>query len=114
MPRPFWGEAILFASYLINRIPSSILNFQTPFQTLHHHIQMPPTLNLEPRIFGCAVFVHIHNHQQSKSRSVLSLSMHLIRKDISVIILLVRRFIPLTPFCFKKTGRQWKVTGYPP
>ncbi|CAL2248981.1 unnamed protein product [Prunus armeniaca] len=109
MPRPFWGEAVLSASYLINRIPSSILNFQTPLQTLHQHIQMPLIPNLEPQIFGCVVFFHIHDHQQSKPRSVLSLAMHLIRKDIGVIILLVIRM----PFCLKTTGSQWKVIGYP-
>ncbi|CAL8992980.1 unnamed protein product [Prunus brigantina] len=51
MPRSFWGEAILSAAYLINRIPSSILQFRTPLQTLQHHSQIPPTQNLEPRIF---------------------------------------------------------------
>ncbi|CAL2253605.1 unnamed protein product [Prunus armeniaca] len=66
MPRPFWGEAVLSATYIINRIPSSILNFQSPIQTLHHHLQIPHTLNLEPRIFGCVVFVHLHHHQRSK------------------------------------------------
>ncbi|CAL8988820.1 unnamed protein product [Prunus brigantina] len=61
MPRHFW--AVVSASYLINRIPYSILNFQTPLQTLHHHIQTPLIPNLEPRIFGCVVFVHLHDHQ---------------------------------------------------
>ncbi|KAI5349204.1 hypothetical protein L3X38_002091 [Prunus dulcis] len=55
--------AVVSAAYLINRIPFNILNFQTP---LHHHIQTPPTQNLEPRIFGCVVFVHLHDHQRSK------------------------------------------------
>ncbi|CAL9011096.1 unnamed protein product, partial [Prunus brigantina] len=59
MPRSFWGEAVLSAAYLINRIPSSILQFRTPLQTLQHHCQIPPTQNLEPRIFGCVVFVHL-------------------------------------------------------
>ncbi|CAL9029135.1 unnamed protein product [Prunus brigantina] len=63
MPRSFWGEAIVSAAYLINQIPSSILHFQTPLQTLHHHIQTPSTPNLEPRILGCIVFVHLHDHQ---------------------------------------------------
>ncbi|CAL2271615.1 unnamed protein product [Prunus armeniaca] len=66
MPRSFWGEAVVSAAYLINRIPFSILNFQTPLQTLHHHIQTLPTPNLEPWIFGCVVFVHLHDHQLSK------------------------------------------------
>ncbi|CAL8991565.1 unnamed protein product [Prunus brigantina] len=52
MPQHFWGEAVVSAAYLINRIPSNILNFQTPLQTLHYHIQTPPTPNLEPRIFS--------------------------------------------------------------
>ncbi|KAI5344481.1 hypothetical protein L3X38_012358 [Prunus dulcis] len=66
MPRFFWSEAVVSAAYCINRIPSNILNFKTPLQTLHHHIQTPPTPNLEPRIFGCVVFVHLHDHQRSK------------------------------------------------
>ncbi|XP_021829064.1 uncharacterized protein LOC110769409 [Prunus avium] len=55
MPRSFWG-----------RIPSSILQFRTPLQTLQHHSQIPPTQNLEPRIFGCVVFFHLHDHHRSK------------------------------------------------
>ncbi|CAL9005203.1 unnamed protein product [Prunus brigantina] len=66
MPRSFWGEAVLSAAYLINRIPTSILQFRTPLQTLQHQCQIPPTQNLEPRIFGCVVFVHLHDHQRSK------------------------------------------------
>ncbi|KAI5353284.1 hypothetical protein L3X38_006177 [Prunus dulcis] len=66
MPRSFWGEVILSAAYLINQIPSSILNFQTPLQTLYHHLQIPHTKNLKPRIFGCVVFVHLHDRQHSK------------------------------------------------
>ncbi|CAL9004267.1 unnamed protein product, partial [Prunus brigantina] len=47
-------------------IPTSILQFRTPLQTLQHQCQIPPTQNLEPRIFGCVVFVHLHDHQRSK------------------------------------------------
>ncbi|CAL2267943.1 unnamed protein product [Prunus armeniaca] len=66
MPRSFWGETVVSAAYLINRIPSSILNFQTSLQTLHHHIRTPPTPNLEPQIFGCVIFVHLQDYQRSK------------------------------------------------
>ena len=34
VPKLFWGEAILTGSYLINRLPSRVLQFQTPLQIL--------------------------------------------------------------------------------
>ena len=34
VPTYLWGEAILTATYLINRLPSRILNFKTPIDNL--------------------------------------------------------------------------------
>ena len=30
VPKYFWGDALLTAGYLINRLPSNVLNFQSP------------------------------------------------------------------------------------
>ncbi|CAL8132821.1 unnamed protein product [Prunus armeniaca] len=38
MPRSFWGEAVFSAAYLINRVPSSVLNFQTPLQAFPQQV----------------------------------------------------------------------------
>ena len=56
VPQPFWGDAILAACYLINRMPSSILLDQIP-----HFVLLPnqPLFDLPPRVFGCVCFVHI-------------------------------------------------------
>ena len=56
VPQLFWGDAILVAWYLINRIPSIVLHDQIP-----HSIIFPnqPPLCLLPRVFDCVYFVHI-------------------------------------------------------
>ena len=41
IPISYWGEAITFAAYLINRVPSSSINFQTPLQALTNVIVAP-------------------------------------------------------------------------
>lgn len=66
MPTSYWGEAITVAAYLINRVPSSSLQFQTPFNVLHEAISAPTVPNLSPRVFGCVAFVHLHKPFRNK------------------------------------------------
>ncbi|RVX18371.1 Retrovirus-related Pol polyprotein from transposon TNT 1-94 [Vitis vinifera] len=68
-PISYWGEAITSAAYLINRVPSSSINFQTPLQALTNVVVAPTVLNLPPRVFGCVTFVHLHKHQRTKLTS---------------------------------------------
>ncbi|RVW60823.1 Retrovirus-related Pol polyprotein from transposon TNT 1-94 [Vitis vinifera] len=67
VPKLFWGQAVLTAAYLINRMPFRVLKFQTPCQTL---LKSFPTTRListvPPKIFGCSVFVHINQQHRSK------------------------------------------------
>ena len=55
VPTTFWSDAVLTACYLINRMPSSVLNDQIP-----HSLLFPndPLYHLPPRVFGCVCFVH--------------------------------------------------------
>ncbi|RVW93483.1 Retrovirus-related Pol polyprotein from transposon TNT 1-94 [Vitis vinifera] len=68
-PISCWGEAITSAAYLINRVPSSSINFQTPLQALTNAVVAPTVPNLPPRVFGCVAFVHLHKHQRTKLTS---------------------------------------------
>ncbi|RVW45977.1 Retrovirus-related Pol polyprotein from transposon TNT 1-94 [Vitis vinifera] len=68
-PISYWGEAITSAVYLINRVPSSSINFQTPLQALTNVVVAPTVPNLPPRVFGCVAFVHLYKHQCTKLTS---------------------------------------------
>ena len=59
VPREYWGEAVKSAAYLINRTPSRVIEFQNPQHQLHTLLSVPSMPNLEPRVFGCTVYVHI-------------------------------------------------------
>ena len=67
VPKHFWGDAVLTACYLINRLPSKILNYQTP---LSYFSSLSPTYHvfsqLDSRVFGCVVFVHVPSQGRSK------------------------------------------------
>ena len=60
----FWGNVILFACYLINRMSSSVLHDQIP-----HPVSLPyqHLFCLPPHIFGCVCFVHIFTGQDKLS-----------------------------------------------
>jgi hypothetical protein len=62
VPKQFLGEAVLTTTYLINRMPSRVLNFKTPSQVLLQAFPHTKLLSsLDPKVFGCSVFVHIHH-----------------------------------------------------
>ncbi|RVW41270.1 Golgin candidate 5 [Vitis vinifera] len=68
VPNYFWGEAILTATYLINRMPSRVLTFQSPRQLFLK--QFPHTYaassDLPLKVFGCTAFVHVYPQNRSK------------------------------------------------
>lgn len=66
MPTSYWDEAITAAAYIINRVPSSSLQFQTLFYVLHHTVSAPIITNLPPKVFGCVIFEHLHKSLRNK------------------------------------------------
>ncbi|PON70008.1 LOW QUALITY PROTEIN: hypothetical protein PanWU01x14_084720 [Parasponia andersonii] len=66
VPKHF-GEAILTSTYLINRMPSRVLQFKTPYDVLGKAFLSSRLFSSIPfRIFGCFVFVHVYSHNRSK------------------------------------------------
>ncbi|RVW17830.1 Retrovirus-related Pol polyprotein from transposon TNT 1-94 [Vitis vinifera] len=68
VPNYFWGEVILTATYLINRMPSRVLTFQSPRQLLlkkFPHTRAASS-DLPLKVFGCMAFVHVYPQNRSK------------------------------------------------
>ncbi|KAG7559402.1 Ribonuclease H-like superfamily [Arabidopsis thaliana x Arabidopsis arenosa] len=61
VPKRFWSDAVVLACYLINRIPTKILQDSSPFEVLNKN---KPSIN-HLRVFGCVCFVLI-GEQRSK------------------------------------------------
>lgn len=67
VPKYLWGEAVLTAAYLINRMPSKVLRFKTPMEVFLENFPNNRLLSTLPlKVFGCTVFVHNNEPNQSK------------------------------------------------
>lgn len=55
LSKHFWAEAISTAAYLINRSPSSLLEFKTPQEVWSGK---PPDLS-NLKVFGCPTYAHV-------------------------------------------------------
>jgi hypothetical protein len=55
MPLKYWDEAFLGATYLINRLPTKVLDFSTPLEKLFQ--EKPNYAGLQT--FGCASWLNL-------------------------------------------------------
>lgn len=62
LPIKFWGEAVLTASYLINRTPSSVHLGRSPYEILHGEKPFYDQL----RVFGCECYTHRTTRDKDK------------------------------------------------
>lgn len=65
LPNSYWSYAFQTAVYLINRLPTSVLNFHSPFQLLFH--RSPNYSHF--KIFGCLCYPWLRPYISSKFQS---------------------------------------------
>lgn len=63
MPLSFWWEAFLTTSFLINRMPTTVLNNLSPFEKLYHLVPDYSFL----KVFGCACYHLLRPYSKHKS-----------------------------------------------
>ncbi|KAJ9686475.1 hypothetical protein PVL29_015399 [Vitis rotundifolia] len=67
VPKSYWGKVVLTATYMMNRIPSRVLDNKSPVEILKSFYPHFKTLNgLTPRVFRCIAFVHVHSQHRDK------------------------------------------------
>ena len=62
VPKRFWSDAVISACYLINRIPTRVLEDQSPFEVLN---KVKPSLS-HLRVFGSLCYVLIPGDMRNK------------------------------------------------
>lgn len=62
LPLTFWGDCVLAAAHIINRLPNSAIKNQIPFEVLFHR-----TPDCQPlKAFGCLAFAYTHHRNKDK------------------------------------------------
>ena len=62
LPKKFWVDAFLTSILIINRLPTKVLNFSSPFECLFH---LPPNFSYF-RSFGCQYFPCLQPYMLNK------------------------------------------------
>ena len=70
LPTQFWGDCALTVVHIINRLPSPVLSFKTPFELLY---SAPPSFS-HLRVFGCLAYAtNVHPSHKFDYRSLPSI-----------------------------------------
>ena len=63
VPKHFWADVVSTACFFINGMPSSVLNWATPYHQLFSNNSL---FLIDPKVFGCTCFVRDVRPQVSK------------------------------------------------
>ena len=65
LPLSYWGDCVLIAAHLINRLPSSVINNRTPYEMMFHKVCNYHEL----RSFGCLAMAYNPDREKDKFKA---------------------------------------------
>ena len=84
IPEDLWPETYKTTGYLINRTPSSILVWKTPYQMLQEVLKLPEDRRIDHlRIFGYNAYALKHNIPQTHKTEPRAYVGHLVGYDFT-------------------------------
>jgi len=101
IPIRYWGHCVLAAAYLINRLPSRVLNFASPYERLYGS---KPTLS-HIKTLGCLCFAKVlteHDKLLPRSRSAVLMGYSEIQKGYILLDLNNRSFFTSRDVLFRE------------
>ena len=104
VPKHFWDDAVSTACFFINRMPSLVLNWATPY---HRLFPNNPLFPIAPKVFGCTCFVRDVRLQVSKldpkSLKCVFVGYSRVQKGYRCYYSTLRRYLESTDLTFFET-----------
>jgi histone deacetylase 1/2 len=102
LPQQFWEDAFLTATYIINRLPTPILNKTSPYEIVYGHTPDYHFL----KVFGCACWPYLRPYNKHKidfrSKNCIFIGYSLDHHGYNVLILQQVKFMyPVMSFLMK-------------
>lgn len=63
VPKTFLANAIQTAAFLMNRLPTCVLDYKSPIEVVS---PFAPLFRIPPKVFGCICFVHVDKSSRLK------------------------------------------------
>lgn len=112
VPSKFWGECVLTACFLINRLPTPILSWKCPFELLYH--KSPDFSRL--KVFGCLAYAtnpSYHDKFSHKAIPSVFMGYSLVQKGYLLFSLETKTFFVNRDVVFHETIFPFKIPTKP-